>query len=83
MKINYNRLLELNKEALCDDGVNQLSAYYILQHGVEKITQGETLTEEHKNILLDLGILELTEREITSQSIVGPFNFNNNGSTNS
>ena len=83
MKINYNRLKELNKEALCDNERSQLSSYYILQMGVEKFVHGEPLTEEHKNVLLDLGILELTEREITSQSIVGPFNFNNNGSTNS
>ena len=83
MKINYNKLKELNKEALCDDGVSQLAAYYILQNGVEKFIHGELLTEEHKNLLLELGILELTEREITSQSIVRPFNFKNNGSTNS
>ena len=83
MKINYNRLKELNKEALCDNERSQLSSYYILQMGVEKFVNGEVLTEEHKNLLLDLGILELTEREITSQSIVGPFNFKNNGSTNS
>ena len=82
MKINYNRLKELNEEALCDDGRGQLSAYYILQMGIEKFVQGEPLTEEHKNLLLEVGILELTEREITSQSIVGPFNFKNNGSTN-
>ena len=83
MRINYNKLKELNKEALCDDGKSQLSAYYILQMGIEKFIQGEPLTEEHKNLLLEMGILELTEREITSRSIVGPFNFNNDGSTNS
>jgi hypothetical protein len=82
MRINYNRLKELNEEALCDDGVSQLSSYYILQVGAEKFIHGEPLTEEHKNLLLEMGILELTEREITSQSIVGPFNFKNNGSTN-
>ena len=71
MRINYNKLKELNKD--------QLSAYYILQMGIEKFVQGEPLTEEHKNLLLEMGILELTEREITSRSIVGPFKFNNNG----
>ena len=45
MRINYNKLKELNEEAICDDGKSQLSAYYILQMGIEKFVQGEPLTE--------------------------------------
>jgi hypothetical protein len=51
--------------------------------GVERFLNGDTLTETHKDLLLEIGVLELTEEEITSQSIVGPFNFKKNGSTNS
>jgi hypothetical protein len=83
MKLNYNKLKELNEEALIDNERSQLSCYYVIQIGVEKFLTGDVITEEHKNLLLELGVLELTEEEIISQSIVGPFNFKKNGSTNS
>lgn len=80
MKINYNKLLELNMEAVHQTH-GALSAYWIIQMGVEKYVHGEELTEEHKNLLLDLGVLELTQEEEATQSIVGPFKFSKDGPT--
>lgn len=77
MKVNYTKLLEYNKEAMTEHG--QASAYQTIQTGVELYLWGDTLTEQHKNLLLELGVLELTEEEKKSKSIVGPFKFNGNG----
>lgn len=82
MRVNYYRLKELNEEAVIGtDGVH-MSCYYVIQMGVERFLNGDHLTDEHKNVLLELGVLELTEEEDASQRIVGPFNFSGNGSTN-
>lgn len=77
MKVNYQKLLEFSKEAMTEHG--QASAYYTIQTGVERYLWGDELTEPHKNLLLELGVLELTEEEQKSKSIVGPFKFNSDG----
>jgi hypothetical protein len=77
MRINYNRLLDLNKEAMGID--REMACYWVIQGGVERIVNGETLVPEQKNLLIEMGVLELTEEEEASKSIVGPFKFNNDG----
>jgi len=77
MKVNYERLLELNRAALTDKG-DQLTAFFNIQMGVERYLQDE-LTEQHKNFLLHVGVLELTEEDMAREKIVGPFNFSQNG----
>ena len=79
MKVNYNRLIELNRGALVDNEGTQLSSFYVIQMGIEKFVQGEPLTEEHKNLLLELGVLVETEEDIVRETIVGPFNFSQHG----
>jgi hypothetical protein len=80
MRINYNRLFELNKEAIVEQTGDTMTSFWIIQSGVEKFIHGETLTEEHKNLLLELGVLELNQEESARQTIVGPFKFSDNGS---
>ena len=82
MKVNYNRLLELNKEALIDNERIQLSSFYVVQSSIEKFINGEQITEEAKNLLLDLGVLVPTEEDIAREQIVGPFNFSQHGTQN-
>jgi len=77
MKVNYEKLLELNREALTDKG-DQLTAFFNIQMGVERYLQDE-LTELHKDFLLQVGVLELTEEDMAREKIVGPFNFSQNG----
>jgi len=69
--------LELNREALTDKG-DQLTAFFNIQMGVERYLQDE-LTELHKDFLLQVGVLELTEEDMAREKIVGPFNFSQNG----
>jgi hypothetical protein len=78
MKVNYNRLSELNREALTSEN-REMASFYIIQQGVERFLINDDLTEDYKNFLLEMGVLELTEEERVSQTIVGPFKFNNNG----
>jgi hypothetical protein len=82
MKINYHRLLELNKETLTDNGEEQLSCFYLIQNTVERFLYGEELNERQKLFLIELGVLIYTEDD-NRKNIVEPFNFINNGSTNS
>lgn len=82
MKINYNRLVELNSEAIKEDG-REMTCYFVVQSGVEKIMNGEELVKEHKKMLLDVGVLELTEEDIVRETMVKQFNFSQNGPTNS
>lgn len=77
MKLNYEKLLELNKEALTDKG-DQLSAFFNIQMGVEHYLS-DNITETHKNFLIQVGILELDEEDMAREKIVGPFNFSQNG----
>lgn len=83
MKINYDRLVELNKEALAENGKDTLSAYYIVQMPVERLVDTGNITGEARTLLVDLGVLELSEEDIAREKIVGPFNFSQHGSTNS
>jgi len=82
MKINYNRLIELNRGALIDNGNAQLAAFYIIQRPIEKFIDGEEISQEAINLLLDLGVLVRTEEDIARETIVGPFNFSQHGPTN-
>ena len=79
MKVNYNKLFELNKRAIVGTDGGAMGCFWVLQLGVEKFLNGETLNEAHKNLLLNEGVLELTEEEKASQTIVGPFKFNHDG----
>ena len=44
MRINYNRLLDLNKEAMGID--REMACYWVIQGGVERIVNGEPLVSE-------------------------------------
>jgi len=83
MKVNYIRLEELNRLALVDNERSQLSSFFVIQMGIEKFLDGEELTQEHKNLLIEVGVLEQTEEDIARETIVGPFNFSQHGPTNS
>jgi hypothetical protein len=74
MKVNYERLVELNKEALTTDG--QMSCFYLIQGGVERHLHGETISVEYVNFLIQVGVLELENQE--EKKIVKPFNFMGN-----
>ena len=81
MKINYDRLKELNIEALTTDG-GQMSCFYLIQQGVERYLQPhEELSAEWLNFLVEVGVLEYREEE--KKNIVQPFNFTGNGSQSS
>jgi hypothetical protein len=82
MRIDYNRLVELNKEALIDDDKVQLVAFYIIQKPVEDFVDGNPITEEAKNLLIELGVLIQNEEDIAREQIVGPFNFSQHGTQN-
>ncbi len=73
MRLNYTRLQELNREALVDNERGQLSSYYLIQMGVEKFLQNEGLSQEHKDLLIEVGVLEITEED--QKPIVSPHNF--------
>ena len=83
MKINYNRLVELNKEALVENGKDTLTSYYIVQMSIERLVDTGNIPNEARTLLVDLGVLELSEEDIAREKIVGPFNFSQHGSTNS
>ena len=81
MKINYNRLKELNIEALTIDG-GQMSCFYLIQQGVEKYLQPhEELSNQWLAFLVEVGVLEYQEEE--KKNIVQPFNFTGNESQSS
>ena len=75
MKVNYEKILELNKNSLSHNG-DQLSCYYLIQIGVENFLRGEHLTDNYMEFLIQLGILEETQDE--KKKIVKPFNFMGN-----
>jgi hypothetical protein len=82
MRINYDTLRVFNEESLTNSG-DQMACYWVIQSGVEKMLNGETITDIHKQLLIDLGIIEESEEEIRRKNIVGPFKFSEDGSTNS
>jgi hypothetical protein len=71
MKVNYERLVELNKEALTTDS-GQMSCFYLIQQGLERYLGGETIANEYINFLTQVGVLE------PEKKIVKPFNFMGN-----
>ena len=76
MIVNYEKLVELNKEALTTDG-GQMSCFYLIQHGVEKYLQPhEELSNQWLAFLVEVGVLEYQEEE--KKKIVEPFNFMGN-----
>jgi len=83
MKINYNRLVELNKEALVENARDTLTSYRIVQMPLERLVDTGNISTEARELLVDLGVLELSEEDIAREKIVGPFNFSQHGSTNS
>lgn len=77
MKVNYERIVELNKESI--HGVNldtQMSSYWLIQNGLERYLGGETISTEYVNFLIDVGVLEPENQE--ERKIVKPFNFMGN-----
>lgn len=82
MKINYQVLKEFNEQALTPSG-DQMSCYWIIQAGVEKIINNEVIPEVQKNLLIELGVIEESENEMNRRNIVGPFKFSEDGTTNS
>jgi hypothetical protein len=82
MKINYQVLKEFNEQALTSSG-EQMSCYWIIQSGIEKMIHGEEVPDIQKNLLIELGVIEESENEINRRNIVGPFKFSEDGSTNS
>ena len=75
MRINYEKLVELNKEALVGEE-QQLNSFWIIQNGIERLIQGEGLEDIHKSLLMELGVIEDTE-DVTP--IVKPHKFDING----
>jgi hypothetical protein len=75
MKINYDKFKELNMECLTPNG-DQLTCFWIVQSGIERFLHGDTITEDHKNLLIDLGLLIPSEEET---HFVKPHNFTTNG----
>jgi hypothetical protein len=80
MKVNYERLVELNKEALTADS-GQMSCFYLIQQGVERYLQPhEELSDQWLAFLVEVGVLEYQEEK---KKIVEPFNFMGNDRTES
>ena len=77
MKVNYNRLVELNRDSLHGTNMDaQMSSYWIVQNGLERYLAGETISNEYVNFLIDIGVLEPENQE--EKKIVKPFNFMGN-----
>jgi hypothetical protein len=77
MKLNYNRLVELNKESIHGNNMDaQMSSYWIIQSGVERYLGGDTISNEYVNFLIQIGVLEPENQE--EKKIVKPFNFMGN-----
>lgn len=66
MKFNYNRYLELNKEALSNSG-NTLECFWLVQHCCDEFIRNGELNERQTELLLDLGIIEKEENERKSE----------------
>jgi hypothetical protein len=75
MKIDYLKLKELNREAVTESG-EYLSCYYLIQQGVERFLNGDTISEVYKKFLMEVGVL-INESE-ERKNIVEPFNFMGN-----
>tara|TARA_Y100000389_G_C17002612_1_gene290244 strand:- start:125 stop:355 length:231 start_codon:yes stop_codon:yes gene_type:complete len=62
MKVNYEKLKELNLGALTEKG-DQLNCYWVLQSAVERYLDDGEVTQKQINLLKELGILIDTEEE--------------------
>jgi len=77
MKVNYNRLVELNRDSLHGTNMDvQMSSYWVVQNGLERYLAGETISNEYVNFLIDIGVLEPENQE--EKKIVKPFSFMGN-----
>jgi hypothetical protein len=77
MKVNYERLVQLNRESLVGTNLDQqMSSYWLIHNGVERYLGGETVTNEYVNFLIQVGVLEPENQE--EKKIVKPFNFMGN-----
>jgi len=77
MKVNYERLVQLNKDSLVGTNLDQqMSSYWRIHNGVERYLGGETVTNEYVNFLIQVGVLEPENQE--EKKIVKPFNFMGN-----
>jgi len=80
MKVNYERLVQLNKDSLVGTNLDQqMSSYWLIHNGVERYLGGETVTNEYVNFLIQVGVLEPENQE--EKKIVKPFNFMGNDGT--
>ncbi len=76
MKVNYNIFEEINRRSLVGTDGNQLACFYLIQAGLERFLNGDTLTNDYIKFLLQLGVLEPENQE--EKKIVKPFNFMGN-----
>lgn len=76
MKVNFEKIKEINLS--CIQGSDTLPCYWLIQQGIERYLYAnhEPLSEQHKNFLIEMGVLEETQEE--SKKIVEPFNFMGN-----
>jgi hypothetical protein len=78
MKVNYNIVEEINRRSLVGTDGNQLACFYLIQAGLERFLNGDTLSNDYIKFLLQLGVLE-EETQDEKKKIVEPFNFTGNG----
>ena len=77
MKVNYNRLKELNTQAVYGNNLDaNMSCYWIIQSGLEKYLNDDHMSNHYVNFLIDIGVLEPENQE--DKKIVKPFNFMGN-----
>lgn len=77
MKINYNKLKEYCIESIYGSNADhQMSCYGLIQNGLERYLNGETITNEYVDFLIQVGVLETENQE--EKKIVKPFNFMGN-----
>ena len=62
MRLDYEKLKELNLEALNEKG-DQLSCYWVIQASIERYMEDGGVTQKQINLLKELGILIDTEEE--------------------
>lgn len=77
MKVNYERLVELCTQSIHGTNLDsQMSCYWLIQNGLERYLNGETVTNDYVNFLIQVGVLEPENQE--EKKIVKPFNFMGN-----
>jgi len=78
MKLDYNKLLEINKDS-CVDNYGTLNCFWVIQDSVEKFMRGDELTPQQTQLLIELEVLKLEEED---RRVVKSFNFTEDGSKN-